>query len=338
VKSGKRHPRNGSFFSERLLAWFGSQQRPLPWRQTPDPYRIWVSEIMLQQTRAVAVIPYYERFLTRFPNLEALAQSGEADLLQHWSGLGYYSRARNLRRAAQQIVAESRGQLPQTYEEWKTLPGVGPYTAAAVASIAFGEPVAVLDGNVARVLARLTSHRGDIRSPQVREELRTHAQELLDRRHPGDFNQAMMELGATLCLPRNPQCLLCPVSQSCDALEQGLQHELPVKLGRREPVQVELSVAVVQRKDQLLLLRRPDNVSLMPGFWELPGPDGLTLGEPAGSFSHAITHHQYTVTVYPARAPRRLPAGARWIALSDLPTLPLTTITRKALRLVTPPG
>ena len=338
MKPGKSHPRDSSFFSERLLAWFRSQQRPLPWRQTRDPYRIWVSEIMLQQTRAVAVIPFYQRFLTRFPTLEALAQSEEAELLRHWSGLGYYSRARNVRRAAQQIVAEYDGRLPQSFEEWKTLPGVGPYTAAAVASIAFGEPVAVLDGNVARVLARLTNHRGDIRAPQVRNELRTRAQELLDRRHPGDFNQAMMELGATICLPRKPQCLLCPVSQSCEAFRLGLQHELPVRLGRREPVQVELEVAVVHRQDQLLLRRRPDNVTLMPGFWELPGPDGLTLSEPAGSFSHAITHHQYTVTVYPARAPRRLPAGYCWIPLSDLPTLPLTTITRKALRLVTPPG
>jgi A/G-specific adenine glycosylase len=286
---------------------------------------------MLQQTRAAAVIRYYERFLARYPTVKALAASDESELLECWSGLGYYSRARNLRRAAQQIAREG---FPRTAEAWQSLPGVGPYTAAAVASIAFDEPVAVLDGNVARVVARLVAHRGDVRSPKVREELRAHAQQLLDRRHPGDFNQAMMELGATVCLPRRPQCPLCPLARSCEARRLGLQNELPVRLGRREPVRVDLSVAVVRRGQKLLLVRRPDNVSLMPGFWELPTADGLQLGEPLGSFPHAITHHRYRVTVYAARSPRCLPEAGRWVALRDLAGLPVTTITRKALRLI----
>ncbi len=289
--------------------------------------------MMLQQTRAAAVIPYYERFLTRFPTVEALAAGDEAALLECWSGLGYYSRARNLRRAAQQIVAEGAGRFPRTADEWLALPGVGPYTAAAVASIAFHQPVAVLDGNVARVVARLTANRGDLRTPRVREEMRAHAQALLDRRRPGAFNQAMMELGATVCLPRNPQCPLCPVAGSCEANRLGLQAELPVRLGRRVPERVELSVAVVRRNGRLLLRQRGAGLSLMPGFWELPPADGLELGQSLGAFRHAITHHQYRVTVYPARVPRRLPAACRWATAAELAGLPLTTITRKALRL-----
>jgi A/G-specific adenine glycosylase len=322
-------------FVKDLLAWFRTRQRPLPWRQTRDPYRIWVSEIMLQQTRAGAVIPYYERFLARFPTVEALANSDESALLECWSGLGYYSRARNLRRTAREIILHG---FPRTAEAWQALPGVGPYTAAAVASIAFDEPVAVLDGNVARVLARLVAHRGDIRSPKVREKLRAQAQQMLDHRHPGDFNQALMELGATLCLPGRPQCPLCPLARCCEARRLGLENELPVRLGRREPVRVDLSVAVVRRGQKLLLVRRPDTVSLMPGFWELPSTDGLKLGEPLGSFPHAITHHRYRVAVYAARSPRRLPEAGRWVASRDLASLPVTTITRKALRLVGAPG
>ncbi len=319
-----------------LLRWYRRHRRPLPWRDTEDPYRIWISEVMLQQTRAAAVIPYYERFLKRFPSLEALARSSETALLECWSGLGYYSRARNLRRAAQHIVAESGGRFPQTCEGWAALPGVGPYTAAAVASIAFHQTVAVLDGNVARVMARLENHRGDVRSPRVREELREKAQALLDRRHPGEFNQAVMELGATVCLPRRPQCPLCPVSDACEARRLGVQNELPVRLAGREPVRLEITVAMVERNGTVLLRRRPDKLSLMPGFWELPQAEGLEprgfiLGERLKSFRHSITHHEYTATVFRAALRGRPPAGYHWISRQRLKALPLTTITRKAL-------
>jgi A/G-specific adenine glycosylase len=326
----------GRGFAANLRSWFERHRRDLPWRASRDPYRIWVAEIMLQQTRAAAVVPYYERFLRRFPDVKTLARSRMADLLRCWSGLGYYSRARNLRHAARLVASELGGCLPKTYQDWTALPGVGPYTAAAVASIALGEPVAVLDGNVARVMARLTNHRRDVRSPAVREELQRRAQTLLDRRHPGDFNQAMMELGATVCVPRNPRCPICPVAAWCEARRLGVQSELPVKLGRREPVALEISVAVARRNGRILLRRRPDTASLMPGFWELPQSQAaetlpVRLRSLLGSFRHSITHHQYSVKVFSAAPPARSPAGCQWIAAGKLQSLPLTTISRKAM-------
>src|SRR6201984_884329 len=201
---------------KRLLGWFGKYRRELPWRLNKDPYRIWLSEIMLQQTRVAAVIPYYERFLDRFPDIRALAEAPEEEVLRLWSGLGYYSRARNLQRAARQIVAKHGGQFPRTLDEALALPGIGSYTAAAILSIAFGAKHAVLDGNVARVLARLDAIRGDLRESQRWRELQKTADGLLEPKYPGDWNQAIMELGATLCTPRSPQCLLCPVAQYCE--------------------------------------------------------------------------------------------------------------------------
>jgi A/G-specific adenine glycosylase len=323
-----------------LQTWYRRCQRPLPWRKTSNPYHIWVSEVMLQQTRAAAVVPYYERFLQRFPTVEALAGAADRDLLESWSGLGYYSRARNLREAARQIVIERHGVLPAGHEQWAALPGVGPYTAAAVASIAFGDPVAVLDGNVARAAARLANHSGDIRSPRVREELRRYMQALLDRRNPGEFNQAVMELGATVCLPRRPLCRACPVAKYCEAFRLGRQEELPVKRPRQTPVRIEMNVGVVERNGSLLLRQRPAGLSLMPGFWELPQIEGrdlaplrLAAGEPLHSFRHSITHRTYKITVRKAtlRGPR--PPGYQWIRRRELHTLPLTTITRKALNI-----
>ncbi len=296
---------------------------------------------MLQQTRAAAVVPYYERFLKRFPTVKALARSREASVLRSWSGLGYYSRARNLRRAARQIVAQGAGRLPASYLDWVELPGVGPYTAAAVASIANNAPVAVLDGNVARVMARLANHRGDIRSPGVREELRRRAEALLDRRHPGDFNQALMELGATICLPRNPRCPQCPVLGFCEARRLGLEDELPVRLRPPRPIALRVSVALARRDGRFLVRRRPHDASLMPGFWEFPQFEGtppppyLRFAEPLGQFRHAITNHQYTVTVSAATLHGRPPADHQWIPENRLPALPLTTISRKALHSIT---
>ncbi len=325
-------------FAASLRAWFGRHQRPLPWRKTRDPYRIWVAEIMLQQTRAAAVIPYYERFLARFPDIKSLARAQEPEVLECWSGLGYYSRARNLQRAARHVVEELRGRLPRLHEDWLKLPGVGPYTAAAVASIAFGEPVAVLDGNVARVMTRVANHHGDIRSGAVRDQLRQQAQRLLDRRRPGEFNQALMELGATVCLPREPDCQRCPVERWCQARRLGLENQLPVKLGRQQSVAVEMAVALVRRGGRILVRQRPHDATLMPGFWELPDLEGLRRLERLGEFRHAITWHNYRVTVWSASLHGRRPAGCRWIPQKDLARLPLATIARKALRLTTAPG
>ena len=218
-----------------LLAWYRANHRPLPWRGTRDPYRIWVSEIMLQQTRAQAVVPYYERFLARFPTIEALAAAPEAEVLALWAGLGYYSRARNLRRAAQAIA----GAFPRDYESIRALPGIGDYTAAAIASIAFQLPYAVLDGNVLRVVARVENDASDIGNARTRERFRAIAQEWLDPADPGHFNQALMELGATVCLPRNPLCLLCPIASRCRAHAEGATAQVPVKLRKVEPVRLE---------------------------------------------------------------------------------------------------
>jgi A/G-specific adenine glycosylase len=230
---------------KRLLGWFRKYRRELPWRINKDPYRIWLSEIMLQQTRVAAVIPYYERFLERFPEIRALAEAPEEEVLRLWSGLGYYSRARNLQRAAQQIVARHGGQFPRTVDEALALPGIGSYTAAAILSIAFGAKHAVLDGNVARVLARLDAIEGDLRENGRWRNLQKSADKLLDPKSPSDWNEAMMELGAMVCTPRTPQCLLCPVAEFCRARRLGLTDVIPEKRKKRATVEVTLAAAVL---------------------------------------------------------------------------------------------
>ena len=230
---------------KRLLGWFRRYRRELPWRLNKDPYRIWLSEIMLQQTRVAAVIPYYERFFERFPDIRALAEAPEEEVLRLWSGLGYYSRARNLQRAAQQIVARHGGEFPRTAEEVLALPGIGNYTAAAILSIAFGAKHAVLDGNVARVLARLDAIKGDLRENGRWRSLQKSADQLLDPKSPSDWNEAMMELGAMVCTPRAPQCLVCPVAEFCRARRLGLADIIPEKRKKRATVEVTLAAAVL---------------------------------------------------------------------------------------------
>src|SRR3984893_7453071 len=234
-----------SEFRKQLLGWFRQFQRDLPWRRTKDPYRIWLSEIMLQQTRVAAVIPYYERFLERFPDVRALAEAPPDEVLRLGSGLAYYSRGRNLQRAAQLVVARHNGVFPRTESEALALPGIGRYTAAAILSIAYGAKHAVLDGNVARVLARLFAVRGDLRDARGRQGLQKQALVLLDPKSPGDWNQAMMELGATLCTPRAPQCLLCPIAQFCRARKLGLAESLPEARKKRATIEIALASAVL---------------------------------------------------------------------------------------------
>lgn len=334
--SGNAQERKSLEVGRLLLDWFRQSARRLPWRETRDPYAIWVSEIMLQQTRVEAVIPFYERFLARFPTVEALAAAPEAELLSAWSGLGYYTRARNLQKAAQQVV--ERGGFPQTYEEILALPGVGEYTAAAVASIAFGLPHAVLDGNVMRVMARLTADFGDIAANATKTRLREAAQRCLVPGEAGDTNQAFMELGATLCLPRDPRCLLCPVSAFCKARAEGVQDQLPTKLRRPETVAVETTLLRVERQAHLLLWQRPA-ADRMAGFWELPDHEMLPfaeLREEQHRFRHSIMNRAYRCTVYAARldddAASSLPSGYEWIDADRLARLPLSTMARKALR------
>jgi len=315
----------GGSVAELLLRWYATAKRDLPWRRTRDPYRIWVSEIMLQQTRVAAVIPFYERFLERFPTVEALSEAPETDLLTRWAGLGYYSRARNLQRAAKEIVA--RGGFPKSYEEILALPGIGDYTASAVASIAFGEPHAVLDGNVARVVSRLTAERGNVHSTAIKKSIRDQAQAWLDSKHPGEFNQAMMELGATICLPRSPQCLICPVFSFCEARKLGIQDELPLKRIRRETIFVNRSLVVIVERNRVLLTRAAG------GFWELPEKiEGAGVVRELGTFRHSITHHNYTFHVSEAKVGRTKPKGASWHALATLDEIPLSTTAKKGIR------
>lgn len=272
-----------SSFRRDLLAWFGSRARDLPWRETSDPYRVWVSEVMLQQTRVDTVIPYYHRWLERFPDLGSLARAPEEEVLGVWAGLGYYSRARNLHRAARVVRERHQGQVPRDPGELRALPGVGEYTVGAVASIAFGLPLPAVDGNVRRVMARLT----DSPDPS-RAELRRWAADLVDPDRPGDFNQALMELGATVCTPRSPECGLCPVADSCSARRAGTQGERPVPLRRPKLREVAWGVAVLlaQGPDSVrALVRRRDPDGLLGGMWEFPA--GTALGG-AGPSSSAL--------------------------------------------------
>ncbi len=288
---------------------------------------------MLQQTRAQAVIPYYERFLQRFPAVEALARAGEEEVLAAWSGLGYYSRARNLRAAARKIV--EAGGFPREYDTIRALPGIGDYTAAAIASIAFGLPHAVVDGNVLRVVARVENDAADISSTRTRDRFRAVAQSWLDTAQPGLFNQALMELGATVCLPRNPLCLLCPLSALCRARQEGTAEQLPVKLRTAAPVRIQGVLLVLRRGERVLLRRRDADARHMAGFWDLPTPDDLPaarLGEAYGEIRHTITHHHYRFTVMAANG-RARGAAFEWFTPAEFGEIPLSTTARKALKL-----
>ena len=320
-------------FRRSLLGWFVTVQRDLPWRRTSDPYRIWLSEVMLQQTRVAAAEPYYRRFVERFPTVQDLAAADERQVLVLWAGLGYYSRARNLHKAAREIAA--RGIFPSRYDDIHGLPGVGDYTAAAIASIAFGLPHASVDGNVLRVLARVSCEPGDIGAGATRRRLGVLGQELLDIARPGDFNQAVMELGATVCLPKEPKCALCPIAKWCEARGQGRQGEFPVKLGRKQHLEIHETLLIIERRDSILLWQRPPEASRMAGFFELPEVGQLphaTVGRELGVVRHTITFHNYTFRVCKASI-RIVPNGYSWVHKLELSALPVSTILRKALRL-----
>jgi len=308
-------------FQLLLLQWFDHHKRDLPWREDRDPYRVWLSEIMLQQTRVSAVMDHYQRFLRRFPTIEALASARESSVLAAWSGLGYYRRARMLHATAKKIVREYGGEFPGTAEDLRALPGIGRYTAAAIASIAFDQPVAVVDGNVERVLQRV--HGKNLAG----EALWSAAGELLGQQRPGDFNQAMMELGATLCLPRQPQCLLCPVSDFCAT--RGERHR--AGKGTRQKKR-EIHYAFAARNGSIFLVQRSKTATLMPGMWEFPEITGSN-GETAAwlTLRHSITVTDYVVRVVRNSDPEGVPG--RWVRKSRATTLPLTGLTRKILRM-----
>ena len=326
VKEEKRGSFRGAAGRERfraaLLAWYDESRRDLPWRRTRDPYAIWLSEIMLQQTRVAAVLEHYKLFLEKFPDVRALAAATEDEVLAAWSGLGYYRRARMLHRCAKEIVEMRGGEFPATAAELRELPGIGRYTAAAIASIAFDEPVAVVDGNVERVLERLD---GRVLTTEHDWE---RAQELLSEARPGDFNQAMMELGATVCVPRDPQCLLCPVRTWC-----GTRGEVPGKRKASRQKKMEIWCALDQREGRIRLVQRSKQSSLMAGMWELPqwaeappGSDGMVHWK---TFRHSITVTNYTVHVFRGRGSA---VRGKWVAIEEISELPITGLTRKILK------
>ena len=315
----------------RLLAWYRKHKRDLPWRRTREPFRIWISEIMLQQTRVAAVIPYYERFLARFPDVAALASAPEQELLAAWAGLGYYSRARNLQRAARQIV--ELGDFPRDYSALQKLAGVGEYTAAAIASIAFGARHAVVDGNVIRVLSRFTAEQGNVDSAVVRKRLRDFAGRILDPEQPGEFNQALMELGATVCLPKQPQCGQCPLARQCQARRAGVQAQLPIKNGRVKPTAIEKQLVVIEKSGRVLLWQRPVDSPRLAGFWELPELEqlrGANVDGEMARFRHTIVNTNYFFAVHRGSI-SRCPKGFRWAPLGKIHEIPLSTTAKKAL-------
>ena len=347
---------------KRLLDWYSANKRAMPWRETRDPYAIWISEAMLQQTRVETVVPYWERFLTLFPDVHALATADMDDVLGAWAGLGYYSRARNLQAAARLVDENYGGRLPDDAEALQTLPGIGRYTAGAVASIAFDRPEPVLDGNVKRVLTRLLGIREDIGQPAVVERLWKEAGVLVQGPHPGDLNQALMELGATVCTPRAPNCDRCPVSQFCDAQAEGDADSLPIKARKKPARRVEAVTALISRRGKALAVRRPLH-GLLGGLWDLPGGDlfpgempraGLTraLRERAGleisrasavgAVEHVFTHRILTLHVYRASTSTdriRLDGftGHKWLSPRAISSLPHATVTAKVLELLLSP-
>jgi A/G-specific adenine glycosylase len=331
----------------------------MPWRETRDPYAIWISEAMLQQTRVETVIPYWERFLRRFPDVHALATADLDDVLGAWAGLGYYSRARNLQAAARVIDRDHGGKLPNDAETLQTLPGIGRYTAGAVASIAFDRPEPILDGNVKRVLARLLGIREDIGRPATVERLWEEAGALAHGPHPGDLNQALMELGATVCTPRTPRCEACPVSQCCDARAKGDAESLPIKARKKAARKVEAVAALVVRRGKALAVRRPSR-GLLGGLWDLPGGDlmagdtpraglsralrervGLEISRASeiGTVEHVFTHRKLTLHVYRANtSTQRIRLDGfeahKWLSTRAISALPHASVTAKALDLL----
>jgi A/G-specific adenine glycosylase len=334
-----------------LLRWYDRHRRHLPWRGTRDAYRVWVSEVMLQQTTVKVATPYYQAFIERFPSLQSLAEEPEEEVLAAWSGLGYYHRARNLHRGAQHVAERHGGHFPRTLEAALGVPGVGLYTASAILSIAHGVPLPVVDGNVRRVLARLLALRG----PEYRKDgpYYNRAEELLDRERPGDWNQAVMELGATVCSPRAPRCEACPLRTRCRARALGLVDELPEGRARRPPVDVRVAAALVEKDGKVLLVRRPEG-RLLGRMWEVPQTSlesrgladlareleerhGLRVvpGALAVRARHAITFRRITLEGYRARLAHPVPSDPDrflWARPDEVTALPVASSTRKLLK------
>lgn len=337
-----------------LLDWYRKNRRDLPWRKNKDPYRIWVSEIMLQQTRVDTVIPYYERFMELFPTLQDLAKATDDQVVKAWEGLGYYSRARNLHAAVKEVVAKYGGRVPSEPETISKLKGIGPYTKGAILSIAYDKKVPAVDGNVMRVFSRLFAITDDIAKQSTRKKMERIAETLIPESAPGDFNQALMELGALICTPQSPQCLFCPVQSVCHAYREGLEHELPRKKKAKPPAPVDVIFAWIICGDRVLVEKRPET-GLLAGMWALPTfqqvPDKTpeqTMGKfcdkngiPAsnyqvrGRLEHIFSHRHWKVVMIQAIVSEPdfpLPADWEWVKKEELHLRAFPNVYRKALK------
>ncbi len=348
--------------AKALLEWYDQNARELPWRSTISPYRTWVSEVMLQQTQVETVIPYFNEWMKRFPDVESLAAADQQEVLSLWEGLGYYSRARNLHRAAQQIMEKRDGKLPESVEDLRKLPGIGPYTAAAIASIAFNADVAAVDGNIRRVLSRYFDVTDPARSSEGEKKIWALAQENLPKGRAGDFNQALMDLGSAICLPKNPDCEHCPLAEACIANRLGIQNERPVKLPRQQIPHVTVTAAVIRRNGHVLLAQRPSK-GLLGGLWEFPGgtlEDSdrdlesclkrevmeelgvvIKVSDSFGQYNHAYTHFKISLFAFfceirDGQEPQALASDDLvWVGLDELVNYPMGKVDRMiATRLI----
>jgi A/G-specific adenine glycosylase len=342
----------------QLNRWYARHRRRLPWRESRDPYRIWVAEVMLQQTQVKTVLPYYRRFVTHYPSLRSLARADRQAVLKLWEGLGYYARAHNLHRAAGLLV-DGRGRVPDGWEEFRRLPGVGDYIAAAVLSIAFGRPHAVVDGNVTRVLARLFTIAAPANAASSRKIFQGQADRLLDRRRPGDFNQAFMELGALVCTPKAPSCPICPLNRFCAARRSGRVAFYPRRVASRPIPEVQIAVGVVFKNRRLLVTQRPAQ-GLLGGLWEFPGGKihageppaaacareikeevnlAVAIAEPLAEVRHAYSHfrihmHVFCCRFVSGRVRRKGPAAHRWIRIEEIDRFPFPRANHRFIPLL----
>jgi A/G-specific adenine glycosylase len=348
--------------SSKLLAWYEANKRTLPWRGRANAYAVWVSEIMLQQTRVEAVIPYFEKWMRLFPNVQALAQASEQEVLNAWEGLGYYSRARNLHKAAKIVAEQYKGEIPRDLDELRKLPGIGRYTLGAIASIAFGMDVSALDGNIKRVYARIFDITEPVDSPTGEKILWELADQYLPKGRAGDYNQALMDLGATICVPKNPRCLICPVMKLCKARQHGTQDQRPVMKPKKEvPHYIHAAGVIVRRigtppHEEVLLAKRPSN-GLLGGMWEFP--NGRVNDDPAkelsnvlktgyklrlratrkkealGVVQHAYTHFKVTVYVFQCELnSTSKETNLKWVSLNKLQDYPMGKIDRRIAEMI----
>lgn len=342
---------------QNLLDWYNQNKRDLPWRQNKDPYRIWVSEIMLQQTRVDTVIPYYERFLNRFPTIESLAEANDDAVIKEWEGLGYYSRARNLHSAVKEVVAEYGGKVPDQVEQISKLKGVGPYTTGAILSIAYDKKVPAVDGNVMRVFSRLFLIEDDISQQTTRKKMEKVANRLIPESAPGDFNQALMELGAMVCTPQSPKCLFCPIQSVCKAYQEGREAELPRKKKATPPKPVDVVFIWIVSENKVLIEKRPEN-GLLANMWSIPTIEippkenylkvfnelcdtkniQLTNIVIRGNLDHIFSHVHWKITLVQADLKEipSLPEQWEWVDFDQLYTRAFPNVYRKALQQLVP--